>query len=161
MDPVKPVEAPTLEGRRQTLVAMWKEVREHGRQHETQRAVATNLILLLASADIAAISSLGIGLRSTPLALALVVLGALGYLITAKYYERFQRNTAIAFEIEQRLAELDPELGWREAKDRAIAFHKARRPKMHRIRLNKIWSYLHLIVLAAGTAIFVLCLALG
>lgn len=88
MDPITPVEAPTLEGRRQTLVAFWKEAREHGRQHEAQRAVATNLILLLASVDVAAVSNLGIGLRVAPLAGALIVLGTLGYLITAKYYER-------------------------------------------------------------------------
>jgi hypothetical protein len=152
MQPAKPTEPAILEGRRQTLLAVWKEAREHSRQHEAQRSVATNMVLLLASADIGAIATLRFELRTLPLALALVILGAFGYVLSAKHYERGEWSTAVAVEIERRLDELDPDAGIRLAKVAATTGHERRYPRMHRIRLNKMWSLLHLVVAATGVA---------
>jgi hypothetical protein len=152
MNPEKRVDATLLEGRRQTLLAAWKEVKEHGRQHETQRATATNMILLLASADVGAMATLGFGSRSVPLAIVLIVLGVFGVLLTGKHYERFQRSEAVASEIQSRLEASDPELGWLAANERGRRGHAQNYPIMSRLRLNKIWSSLHLLVVAAGVA---------
>jgi hypothetical protein len=152
------VDVALLESRRQTLLAAWKEVKEHGRQHEARRATATNMILLLASADIGAMATIGFGSHSIPLALGLTVLGIFGLLFTAKHYERFQRSEAVASEIQARLEELDPELGWQAANERGRKRHSQSYPRMSRIRLNKVWSSLHIVVILAGVGAFIVSL---
>lgn len=116
------VDAVALEGRRQTLALMWKELREHSRQHEAQRAVATNMILVLASADIGIMATIRFGHRTLPLAAGLIVLGVFGYLLSVKHYDRAEWSTAVAVELERRLEELDPNLGIAAAKRAGIPF---------------------------------------
>jgi hypothetical protein len=159
MQPAKPVEPALLEGRRQTLVAVWKEAREHSRQHEVQRSVATNMVLLLASADIAATATLRFEPRTLPLALGLIILGAFGFLLSFKHYERAEWSTAVAVEIEQRLDGLDQDLEIRSAKQTATIAHERRYPRMYRVRLNRMWSFLHLLVAATGGVFTAIVLA--
>ncbi|MEV6299841.1 hypothetical protein AB0M02_10600 [Actinoplanes sp. NPDC051861] len=146
---------PATEGRRQVLLQIWKETREHSRQHESQRATATNMILLLAAADIGAMATLRFGPRTLPLAAGLVVLGVLGYLLAAKHYERAQLSTAIAVELEMRLDAMDPALKIRDSKIAASGRHESRYRRMHRVRLNKIWSLLHVLLGITGAVTFV------
>jgi hypothetical protein len=127
-----------VRGRRQALLHVWKEAREHARQHESQRAMATNMILLLASADIAAMASLRFGTRTLPLAAGLLALGIFGYLLAAKHYERSQWCTAVSVEFEQRLDTVDPSLEIRSSMMSATVRHESRYTKMYRIRLNKV-----------------------
>jgi hypothetical protein len=150
---------PAIEGRRQALLHLWKEAREHSRQHESQRAMATNMILLLASADVAAMASLRFGPRTLPLAVGLLALGVFGYLLAAKHYERAQWCTAVAVEFEQRLDSMDPSLEIRSSMMSATARHESRYTRMYRIRLNKVWSLLHVLVAATGAIAFVAILA--
>lgn len=155
------VDAVALEGRRQTLALMWKELREHSRQHEAQRAVATNMILVLASADIGIMATIRFGHRTLPLAAGLIVLGVFGYLLSVKHYDRAEWSTAVAVELERRLEELDPNLGIAAAKRAGNAFHTARLPRLSRLRLNKVWSSLHLVVAVAGLITVIASLASG
>ncbi|MBG0565358.1 hypothetical protein [Actinoplanes aureus] len=113
------------------------------------------MILLLAAADIGAMATLRFGPRTLPLAAGLVVLGMLGYLLAAKHYERAEWSTAAAVEFEERLDTMDPMLGIRASKWAADAKHNGRYRRMYRIRLNKIWSLLHVLLAASGTIAFV------
>jgi len=158
MPSAKPAGAATIESRKHILLAIWKEAREHSRQHESQRSVATNMVLLLASADIGAMATLRLEHRTLPLAIALVVLGGFGFLLSAKHYERAEWSTAVAVEFEERLDFLDPDLGIRSGKMTATNKHEPRFARIHKVRLNKIWSFLHLLVSATGVVLLVIIL---
>ncbi len=138
---------------------VWKEAREHARQHEAQRATATNMILLLASADLGAMATLHLGYRTVPLALALVLLGLFGFLLSAKHYERAERSVAIAVEFERLLDEVDEALKIATSKKTGEQTNARQHPIVSRIRLNQVWSTLHLLVLAVGVATLAFSLA--
>jgi hypothetical protein len=137
---------------------MWKEIREHARQHEAQRSVATNMVLLLASASVGLMVTVKFGYRTVPLAVATTLLGAFGFLLSAKHYERAERSTTLAIEFERRLDALDE--GLRIAATRAAgeSISKAAHPILFAVRLNKVWLSLHVLVLLTGVTTFIISL---
>jgi hypothetical protein len=71
------------------LLAMYQEHTTHGRHHETQRAGATNLIIVVSGGILAFIANKGITKDTWPLAAFLFILGLFGALFSAKHYERY------------------------------------------------------------------------
>ncbi|MFF5233278.1 hypothetical protein [Dactylosporangium sp. NPDC000521] len=155
MNAQPPVDPAVVEARRQTLLSMWQEAREHGRLHEAHRASATNMMLVLAAAGIGAAATLPLGTGTVPLALGLILLGAFGFLLSAKHHERWKRTLAVAVEFENRIDALDPGLGLRASKDRAHEAHDQEHARWARIRLNQVWSLLHVFVMLIGVVVLI------
>src|SRR5689334_2738780 len=73
--------------RSEILLIVWKDHREQRRQHETQRSVMTNIIVLLASGLVALAAHHGLDRTVLPIAIAVTVLGIYGFLVSLKYNE--------------------------------------------------------------------------
>ncbi|MEU4422049.1 hypothetical protein AB0F81_15600 [Actinoplanes sp. NPDC024001] len=137
---------------------MWKEIREHARQHEAQRSIATNMVLLLTSASVGLMVTVKFGYRTVPLAVAIILLGAFGFLLSAKHYERSQRSTALAVEFERRLDEMDEALQIAATRRAGESINESAHPLLFKIRLNKLWSALHVLVFLVGVTTLVMSL---
>ena len=157
----KRVEDQITEARRQTLLMMWKEIREHARQHEAQRSIATNMVLLLASASVGLMVTVKFGYRTVPLAVAIILLGSFGFLLSAKHYERSQRSTALAIEFERRLDEMDEGLQITATRRAGESISEAAYPFLFKVRLNKLWSSLHILVLLVGVTTLIVSILAG
>ena len=71
-----------------TLVAYWSEHRAQLRQSESQRAVLTNYVLVVAAAISGLVVQQRFRIRTLPLSVLVVLIGLYGALAAAKYHER-------------------------------------------------------------------------
>lgn len=124
----------------------------NARQAEDQRSAITGLIVVIASAIQGGLTQTGFSKNALPLTLMLVVLGAFGMLATAKLYERFQLNVAIAVNIRKRLEELNPDVQVKKIVDITENEHLAQHPILGRkVRLHNMWIMLHTLIVVLGT----------
>jgi hypothetical protein len=65
------------------------------RQHEKQREVMTNVVLVVAGLLIGLVTLGNMSIWSLPAAMAVAALGAYGLLISGKHYERFNFHTSL------------------------------------------------------------------
>ena len=77
------------------LQSYYDEHAAQARQHESQREALANIILGIAGALIGLMTFAELSLWSLPAGIALIAIGAYGWLFAGKHYERFRFHTAI------------------------------------------------------------------
>jgi hypothetical protein len=135
------------------LLQIWREQRDQARQCEDQRAVMTNIILVLASAAIGLVVQHGMRDRTMLLVtIALVFIGAYGAVTSLKYRERFAYHNARAKALLHRLDGLYPVLNLEKDKADAIEAHSNRKhyARLYPLRLSRLWVGLHVAIAIIG-----------
>jgi len=139
------------------LLQHWSEQAEQSRQCEDQRATLTNMILLVGSAALGFIAQRGLDRYMLLVTVPLVVVGLLGAVASAKFYERFRLHNRQARRITDQLAAFLPDLAVDDAYTEARTQHYAQYRFLTKIRLHHLWISLHLAIAATG---FVLTVAI-
>lgn len=144
----------------EAIRAYWKEHREQLRQCETQRSALTHLLLVITAALSALIVQQKFSMYVMPLCLFVVMLGGYGALTVAKYFERASYHLSQARALTRDLADLGV-LGSDERLVRARSDHYSRFPRLHRIRLHRLWVILHLAIAIYGMCLLAVCVAVA
>ena len=124
--------------------------------HESQRANMTNIIISLCSIIIGIVATLDSGGHKVSLSLLIPLLGLFGYLFSLKHYERFSWHLACSNSYREKLhvmyphSVIDRNLIRKELKNRFGWVHKS--------RLNKYWSSIHLVIITIGIGLLVFVL---
>jgi hypothetical protein len=136
---------------------LWNFYQEHSaweRHHEEQRASVTNILLVVAAGVLSVITFDGISRADLPLTIFLIMQGLFGALFVAKQYERFARHQRLAGKYRQALDDRFPEsqiITLRELADKEQ--EKEYRILFDKIRLNKLWVGLHLLIALFGVVL--------
>src|SRR3954452_3208548 len=72
----------------EAVLAVWQEQREQMRQSESQRAVLTNYVLVIAAGLSGLVAQQRFALSTVPVCILVILLGLYGALSAAKYHER-------------------------------------------------------------------------
>jgi hypothetical protein len=143
-----------------TVLAYWHEHREQLRQSETQRSVLTNYLLVITAGLSGFIVAQHFAMRTLAVAVLVVGIGLYGALTTAKYHER------AAYHLGQARALTDTLKGGGvltedENLTRYRDEHYQAYPTLHRVRLHRLWTGLHLGIALYGAVLFVVILLIG
>jgi hypothetical protein len=140
------------------VLAYWQEHREQLRQSENQRAVLTNYVLVIAAAVSGLVVQQGFRIRTLPLSVLIVVTGLYGALAVAKYHERADYHLFQARALTRVLVDSGALADHDAVLEEFRLAHSRRYPRLHRIRLNWLWTGLHLGVAAYGVVLVVVTL---
>ena len=138
------------------VLAYWKEHREQLRQSENQRAVLTNYVLVIVAAISGFIVQQHFDLRTLPLSFLIVVIGLSGALAVAKYHERADYHLSQARALTRVLIDTGALGDHNAVLDEFRQTHYRKYPKLYRLRLNRLWTALHLGVAAYGAVLVVI-----
>lgn len=137
---------------------LWNLYQEHSaweRHHEEQRASVTNILLVVAAGVLSVITfNEGISRADLPLTIFLIMQGLFGALFVAKQYERFARHQRLANKYRQALNDRFPEsqiIALRELADKEQAIEYP--ILFDKVRLNKLWVGLHLLIALFGVVL--------
>jgi hypothetical protein len=140
----------------EAVLAYWREHREQLRQSENQRAVLTNYVLLITAAVSGFIVQQNFGLRTLPLSVLVIIIGLYGAVASAKYHERADYHLLQARALTRVLVDTGS-LGDHEAVlEEFRQQHYRKYPRLHRLRLNRLWTGLHLGVAIYGIVLVIL-----
>lgn len=135
----------------------WKLYAEHCthmRHHETQRSTVAASILAIATAIVGLITfDKKIVPSDVPLALLLILLGCFGAIFSAKHYERASLHTERARRFRDAIDSTLAGNPLKKLKQAADAAHAADFPRLEKLRLNKFWVGLYLLLAAMGLAL--------
>ena len=137
--------------------ALWKLYLEHCthvRHHETQRSMVAASILAIAAALIGLVTfDRAIRITDLPMTILLVFLGLFGALFSAKQYERASMHTERARHYRDAVdATLDGR-PLKRLKQEADAEHRKDFKHLEKLRLNKFWVALYILLAAIGCAL--------
>lgn len=138
------------------LLAYWGEHREQFRQSENQRAVMTNYVLLIAAAVSGFIVQQHFEIRTLPLSVLIVAIGLYGALAAAKYHERADYHLFQARALTRVLVESGVLADHDAVLEEFRQTHYRKYPRLHRLRLNRMWTGLHLGVAVYGVTLIVI-----
>ena len=125
----------------------WAEVK----QSEDQRAVLTNVILLIASAIVGVFTQKGLDRNGLPLSILLIYLGIYGIIVARKYRERIHYALSIIKLYRDRLNELHPDAEIEERRLKAKELHDKLHPLIIKINPNNLWIILFASIALTGT----------
>jgi hypothetical protein len=132
---------------------MYQEQITHARHHETLRAQATNLIVVISGALLAFLSSNAVTPgRQVILGTFLIVVNIYGLLMSLKHYERNQLHVTVAREYRNFLSKNASAFGKTLNEIRALGIqeHKENFPIIRNVRTYALWSGLHLLLAMIG-----------
>ena len=133
------------------LLAEAQENWAQARQSEDQRAVISNLIVIIASVIHGILTQTGFTKSAFPLTLLLILLGIYGFVASTKLYERHQFHIHRARKLRQRLDELHPGAHVRETLKTASEEHWSKYPFLsRRVRLYAVWLGLDILIATLG-----------
>ncbi|GHG24719.1 hypothetical protein [Streptomyces zaomyceticus] len=144
----------------EAIRAYWKEHREQLRQCETQRSTLTNLLIVVTAALSALIVQQKFTINVVPLCIFVVLTGAYGAVAVSKYYERASYHLSQARALTADLVTRGV-LGPKEGLEQARGEHNRRFPRLHRVRLHRLWVVLHLAIALYGVCLFCVCVAVA
>ncbi|MFC9643590.1 hypothetical protein ACFTZF_34370 [Streptomyces mirabilis] len=144
----------------EAIRAYWKEHREQLRQCETQRSTLTNLLLVITAALSALIVQQKFALNVMPLCFFVTLVGVYGAVAVSKYFERASYHLSQARALTKELVERGV-LGSDEKLASARAEHYRSFPRLHRIRLHRLWVVLHLAIALYGLSLLAVCLVVA
>jgi len=151
--------SPDQDPARQLLYRLMAENRQHARRSEDRRIAITSVTVLASTVSLIALTSIGPGPRTLPLALWLTGIGTLGTLLCAKLYERALFHERRARALRARLLDLAPDAGIEQAQQEAEAAHRSEHPRLSSLRLNTFLLAIN--VLAALLGLLYVALALA
>jgi hypothetical protein len=140
------------------VLAYWGEHRDQLRQSETQRALLTNYVLVIAAALSALVVQQRFAAETLPLSVLITLVGVYGAVSVAKYHERAEYHLTQARALTRVLTDMGA-LADRDLLDEFREQHYARYPRLHRIRLHSLWTGLHVGIAAYGVALVTITLA--
>ncbi|GGT80913.1 hypothetical protein [Actinomadura citrea] len=144
----------------EAIRAYWKEHREQLRQCETQRSTLTNLLIVITAALSALIVQQRFSLYILPLCVFISMAGLYGAVAVSKYYERAAYHLSQARALTRELRERGV-LGTDGKLVRARADHYRAFPRMHRIRLHRLWVVLHLAIGSYGLSLMLVSVVMA
>ena len=137
------------------VLAYWREHREQLRQSENQRAVLTNYVLVIAAAIGGLIVQQHFSHRTLPLSALIVVIGLYGALAVAKYHERADYHLSQARALTRVLLDAGALTESGAVLEEFRQDHYRKYPRLSRLRLNWLWTGLHLGVAAYGVVLVI------
>ena len=132
------------------LSAYVEQRRMQAKQCEDQRATMTNYLLVVCTALQGFIANRGFDGPSLALAGFIVIIGVYGMKVTAKYYERFRLQISYVDGATARLRKLCPDAQLMEIEQHAREQHISTFGKLTDLRLNALWSWPHIGLIAVG-----------
>jgi multisubunit Na+/H+ antiporter MnhF subunit len=132
------------------LLEYWRDQRTQARNTESQRAVLANLVLLIAAAILGLVAQAGIKKADAILTLLLVLLGLLGAMASAKYYERYNLHIDQAVRFSSLLSSSDAQTDYEAILAPVRDSHAEEYRILSRVRLNKLWLTIHILIALAG-----------
>jgi Ca2+/Na+ antiporter len=134
--------------------ACWKLYLEHCthvRHHEVQRSTVASSILTIATAIIGLVTfDKAISSTDLPLTIFLVLLGCFGAVFSAKQYERASLHTERARHFRDAVDSTLEGKPLKKLKEAADAAHTKDFPRVEKLRINKFWVALYLLLAAIG-----------
>ncbi|MBG0819591.1 hypothetical protein HS048_02305 [Planomonospora sp. ID91781] len=144
----------------EAIRAYWKEHREQLRQCETQRSTLSNLLIIITAALSALIVQQRFSLYVLPLCAFISMIGLYGAVAVSKYYERASYHLSQARALTKDLAERGV-LGTDERLVKARTDHYSAFPRIHRIRLHRLWMVLHFAIGLYGLSLLLVCVVMA
>jgi hypothetical protein len=138
------------------VLAYWHDHREQFRQSENQRAVLTNYVLVIAAAVSGLVVQQGFPLRTLPLSILVAAVGLYGALAVAKYHERASYHLFQARALTRVLVDTGALADHSAVLEEFRQVHYRKYPRLQRLRLNTLWTGLHLGVAAYGLILVVI-----
>lgn len=140
-------------------LAYWSEHRDQLRQSESQRALLTNYLLVIAAALSALITQQRFAAETLPLSVLITAVGLYGAIATAKYHERAEYHLGQARALTQVLKDLGALANDDATLDQFRQDHYRRYPRLSKIRLHHLWTGLHLGIAGYGITLIIITLA--
>jgi hypothetical protein len=141
-------------GSEDVTLAYWKEQREQLRQSENQRATLTNYVLAITAAISGFIVQQHFSVRTLGLSILIIAVGLYGALTSAKYHERADYHLFQARALTRILIDMGALADSKVTLDESRRAHYSKYPRLHRVRLNWLWTTLHLGVAVYGVVLF-------
>jgi hypothetical protein len=138
------------------VLAYWREHREQLRQSENQRAVLTNYVLVITAAISGFVVQQDFGLRTLPLSVLIIIIGLYGAVAAAKYHERADYHLLQARALTRVLVDTGSLADHEAVLEEFRQQHDLKYPRLHRLRLNRLWTGLHLGVAVYGVVLVIL-----
>jgi hypothetical protein len=132
------------------VLAYWHEHREQLRQSENQRAVLTNYVLVITAAISGFIVQQHFTDRTLPLSFLIIIIGLYGVIPAAKYHERADYHLQQARALTHVLAKAGSLPDLDTVLEEYRQQHYRKYPRLQRLRLNRLWTGLHLGIAAFG-----------
>ena len=143
---------------KESLWNMLKEEYTHARQHQTQRATMTTIVIVVASALTGLITfDDSIGQGDIAPSIVVIALGTFGVLFSLKFQERYACHRKRAYALRDRLDTLQPELKFSQIEDSSDAKHRKSSPVLSRVSLRYFWIVLHLVITGIGVVLLIQC----
>ncbi|TCC35080.1 hypothetical protein [Kribbella sindirgiensis] len=134
-------------------LAYWVEHRQQLRQSESQRAAMTNYILVLVSAISGLVVQQNLKLATASLSGLIVLIGLYGATAVAKLHERADYHLIQARALTRILVD-NGVLGDHSALlAEARTLHRLKYPRLHKLRLHRLWTGLHVAVALYGVVL--------
>jgi hypothetical protein len=140
------------------VLAYWAEHRQQLRQSENQRAVLTNYILVIVTAVSGFIVQQNLKPATGALSILISLIGLYGATAVAKYHERADYHLSQARALTRVMVESGILDNHDDVLNAARHAHELKYPKLHRLRLHKLWTGLHLAIAAYGVVLTVVTL---
>lgn len=137
-------------------LAYWKDHREQLRQSESQRAVMTNYIMVIAAALSGFVVQQHFAAHTIPLSILTILIGAFGALAAAKYHERADYHLSQARALTRILVEEGALVDGRDVLDEYRQTHYERYPRLAKVRLYWLWVALNLGIMLYGSALLII-----
>jgi Tfp pilus assembly protein PilN len=126
------------------------ENRQHAQLSEDRRIVISCVTAAIASAITITLALLSPGLRTLPLALWLMLVGAFGLVSCVKLYERAQFHEHRARVLRKKLVELTGDTDTIQLLSEAQAAHVRQHPRLSALRFNSLLSGLNASIILLG-----------
>jgi hypothetical protein len=138
------------------VLAYWHEHREQLRQSENQRAVLTNYVLAITAAISGFIVQQHFEPRTLPLSVLIIIIGLYGAAAAAKYHERANYHLFQARALTRVLVDTGSLADHEAVLEEFRQQHYRKYPRLHRFRLNWLWTGLHLGIAMYGVVFVIL-----
>ena len=145
-----------MSGPEDVTLAYWREHREQLRQSENQRAVLTNYMLVITAAISGLVVQQHFALRTLPLSFLIIIIGLYGAVAAAKYHERADYHLLQARALTQVMVEAGALAGHDTLLAEYRQQHYREYPRLHRLRLNWLWTGLHLGIAVYGVVLVII-----
>jgi len=133
---------------------LWNLYQEHctwERHHESQRATATNVLVIVTAGILSVIAfDKEINNIDLPLTIFMTLQGIFGTLFTAKHYERFCMHQERANQYRNALDTMFPSCQIKILREMADIKIQKKFPILYTIRLHTLWNGIHILISVFG-----------
>lgn len=147
VEPKTSLDESKVDAEKDILIMMYEQEWGQVRHVENQRSLISNLLLMMAAIILGLISLSDIYL---PITVFLMLTGVFGASFSLKLHERAAFHIERARKYRDRLEELFPNTNLKLLREAADKKHVTLHPALDKIRIHKLWVWLHLLVSLIG-----------